>query len=417
MRSLEHLHEQRPVAVGLRGTVPLMLSLCVACSGGEQAATDQAIPTWTTEAEYQLGDATETGVFFETPLVRIDSERNRVFVVDAGSAQVSVWTPEGVLSAVRGRRGEGVGALGTVAGLFVEEDGTLSVVDGGGSRFAYFASDGEHAETRLGPGTSLEYQGMKVRLAPPRDGVYLGTAEVLPAREVGALVGPFAGQPPMLREPVLRVRRADNGQWLDAEPLLWLDISNRVMAANYPGGGVSFGGQRFGDYDQVRFEPGTAIVMRTKGGPGSVELTEVNGDGDTVWHRRLQLEPLELTRERVDQMLDEMVDIFAPFRTDRVTRQQLRDIYDEALYQPEYLPAAEGRPIPTSSGEIWFRTHEIVDNLRVHYAVRRGDMDEPPRRVLLPEWLRVNDATETHVWGIRRDAEDVPHVVGRRLRP
>ena len=51
----------------------------------------------------------------------------------------------------------------------------------------------------------------------------------------------------------------------------------------------------------------------------------------------------------------------------------------------------------------------------MHYAVRRGDMDEPPRRVLLPEWLRVHDATATHVWGIRRDPMDMQHVVGRRL--
>lgn len=44
-----------------------------------------------------------------------------------------------------------------------------------------------------------------------------------------------------------------------------------------------------------------------------------------------------------------------------------------------------------------------------------GDMGAPPRRVLLPESFRITDATATHVWGIWRDALDVPHVVGRRL--
>ena len=146
----------------------------------------------------------------------------------------------------------------------------------------------------------------------------------------------------------------------------------------------------------------------------------MNGAGDTVWHRHLQLEPRELSRERVDEWLDEMVGIAAPYRTEtgQMTRQQLRDVYDEALYQPRYLPAAEGRPIPTSSGEVWFRTYEVEDTLRVHYAVRRGDMDEPPRRVLLPEWLRLSDATGTHVWGVRRDeVMDLSQVVGRRLVP
>ncbi|MYC90155.1 MAG: hypothetical protein F4X15_01670 [Gemmatimonadetes bacterium] len=411
----EHLHERLPVTRPPHTALALILTLSVACSGGGDVPTaDQGISTWTTEAAYQLAEAAEAGVFFETPVVRADPERDRVVVVDAGSAQVSVWTPEGVLRAVEGRVGVGLGAFPTVAGLFIEEDGTLSAVDGGGSRFAYFAANGEHLGTQLGPGTSLEYEGLSVRLAPPRDGVYLGTAKVTPHLEVGATYGPFAGQPPMLREPVLRVRRSDTGQWLEPEPLLWLDIRNRVFAAELPDGGTTFAGQRFGDYDQVRFEPGTAIVMRTSGGPGSVELIEVDGAGDTVWHRRLRLEPRELTRQMVDEVVDGTVEIWASFRTG-ATREQLRDIYDEALYQPEHLPAAQGRPIPTSSGEVWFRTHEVVDTLRVHYAVRRGDMDEPPRRVLLPEWLRVHDATATHVWGIRRDPMDMQHVVGRRL--
>lgn len=37
------------------------------------------------------------------------------------------------------------------------------------------------------------------------------------------------------------------------------------------------------------------------------------------------------------------------------------------------------------------------------------------RRVLLPEWLEIEDATDTHVWGVRRDDLDLPRVTGRRL--
>lgn len=398
----------------LRGALLPMLAACAACGGAERTTSDQEISVWTTEAEYQLGDPYETGVWFETPLVRVDPERNRVVVADASTAQVSVWTPEGALSSLRGRTGEGLGAFGTAGGLFVEEDGTLAVMDGSGSRFAYFAADGEHTRTQLGPGTSLEYEGLSVRLAPPRDGVHLGIARVPPAAEAG--VGPFAGSP-VHREPLLRVMRAETGEWLAPEPLLWLDIRNRFMVAEFPDGRRTMAGQWFADHDQVRFEPGAAIVMRTKGAPGSVELIEVNAAGDTVWHRRLQLEPRELTREMVDEVLDERMGIFGSMRSEAMTRQQIRDIYDEALYQPEYLPAAEGRPIPTSSGEVWFRTREVVDELRVHYAVRRGDMDEPPRRVLLPEWLRLGDASGTHVWGVRRDEMDAAQVVGRRLVP
>ena len=390
----------RPPATTLavRAALAVAATLGLACSGGD------AIETWTTEAAHELGGDPNGVVFFETPVVRADPERDRVVVMDAGSSQVSVWTAQGVLTAVEGRSGEGLGAFPFVGGLFIDEDGTLSAVDGGGSRFAYFAANGEHLETHLGPGTSLEYEGMPVRLAPPLDGIYLGRAEA---------PGPI--HPPALREPVLRVQRSETGQWLDPEPLLWLDISNRLLVADYPDGGKSFTGQRFGDFDQVRFEPGAAIVMRTKGGPGSVELIEIDGAGDTVWHRRLQLEPIELDRSVVDEVLDGLAESFAPFQTQRATREQLREIYDNALYQPEHLPAAEGPPIPTSSGEVWFRTHETVDALRVHYAVRRGDIEQPPRRVLLPEWLWVHDATATHVWGVRRDPTDGQRVFGLRL--
>ena len=35
----------------------------------------------------------------------------------------------------------------------------------------------------------------------------------------------------------------------------------------------------------------------------------------------------------------------------------------------------------------------------------------------MPEWLEIEDATDTHVWGVRRDEMDLPRVTGRRLVP
>ena len=96
--------------------------------------------------------------------------------------------------------------------------------------------------------------------------------------------------------------------------------------------------------------------MRTKGDPGTMELIEVDASGDTTWHRRVILSARRLTSE-------------------------------------------------------------VVDTLRVHYAVPRGDTTGLLRRVLVPESLWVTDATETHVWGYRWDSMDRPRVVGRRLVP
>ena len=71
----------------------------------------------------------------------------------------------------------------------------------------------------------------------------------------------------------------------------------------------------------------------------------------------------------------------------------------------------------TSSGHIWIQSHERRDSLSVWYSIERGDDESPPRRVLLPEWFQVFDATETHVWGVWKDELDINYVVGRRLVP
>ena len=394
------------VAVCPRSALPLILSLCVAC-GGDKSAT-QTQSTWITEAEYQFGDAPERDVFFSRPFVRADPARDRVFVVDQGASQVSVWS-QGSLRFILGGRGEGPGEFISPADLYFEADGTMSVVESSGSRFSYFTAEGERIRTLQGPGTSLSYQGFRVTLTPPKDDASVGVPSIPLHIEVGT-----NGVRSMHRQPLLRVGRSDSGQWHDPEPLLWLDLSNRALATQFPDGGTSYGAQPFGDADQFRLRPGAAVVMRQKGAPGAVELIEVNGAGDTVWHRRLQFEPRKLTPRMVEEVVEGIVDILAEPNSSRISRQGLRDAYNEAIYKPEYVPAAEGIVL-TASGEAWLRTTEVSDTLRTHSVVPRGDLDGGPRRVLLPESIRVSDATATHVWGVWWDSLDVPHIVGRRL--
>lgn len=71
----------------------------------------------------------------------------------------------------------------------------------------------------------------------------------------------------------------------------------------------------------------------------------------------------------------------------------------------------------TSSGHVWVASQERVDTLRVWYSVVRGDNETPPRRVLLPEWFRVLDGTDIHLWGVWKEELDINYVVGRRLEP
>ena len=93
-----------------------------------------------------------------------------------------------------------------------------------------------------------------------------------------------------------------------------------------------------------------------------------------------------------------------------------RETVKSAIYAPEVLPALKVFYL-TSSGHIWIQSHEEQDTLSVWYSLERGDSESPPRRVLLPEWFQVMDATDTHVWGVWKDELDISYVVGRRLVP
>ena len=398
------------VLPSMRVTTAKMLLLAVGCGNGE--TRESGLTNWITVPEYQFGDDDEGDVILQRPLVRADSPRNRILVLDPRSSQVSEWTPGGSLGFVVGRRGQGPGDFASPQDLFVEADGSFSVLEDGGSRFTYFSAGGDLVESIQGPGGRVGYQGFRVALAWPRNGVHLGVPRLPAGIELG-----HRGDTPVELQPLLRVRMSDDGEWLDPEPLLWLDMRNKYHFVRHGNGTTSYGSQPFGDADEVWFEPGAAVVVRTREAPGAVELIEVDETGDTVWHRDLRFEPARLTAQIVEDQVHEFLDATADqYETlFSISRQQLRNGYYEGLYRPEYLPAADGRPVLSASGDVWIRTHELTDTLRTHYVVRRGDANEEPRRVLLPEWLRISDATETHVWGIWYDSMDVPHIVGRRL--
>ncbi len=346
---------------GLYVALPALLM----CGCGSDAPEEQFGPpmsTWVTESQYEFGGAPEAGVIFQLPSVYADPGRDRILVLDTQSSQVSAWALDGSMSFAVGRRGEGPGEFNYPQELFVETDGSFSVLAGNGSRFTTFSSEGELVEAVQGPPSSISYQGFRVAVAWPRNNVYLGVPLVAPSIEKGtAASAPVVG--PMTQQPLLRVRRSLDGQWHDPASLLSLDYRSRINATQIRDGSWAYGAEPFADADQIRFDPGRAVVLRQNRSPGGVELTEVNGQGDTIWHRPLQFEPKLLTPEMIDEKLDVIADALAPGYSPEVSRRELRQRYAESLYKPQYLPTVE-RFFLTASGEVWIRTHEVSDTLR-----------------------------------------------------
>lgn len=379
------------------GVLPLITCLGLVC-GNDDLTGEPVQLTWSSEAEYQFDDAPERDVFFLRPYVRADPWRNRVLVLERANSQVSVWAPEGSLQFAVGRTGDGPGDLSSPEDLIVREDGSFSVLESGGSRFTTFEAGGEFLSSVRGVDAALSYQGFPVFLGWASDGTHFGIVRVPAGIEVGA------GDAPSLdRQPLLRVRRSSTGEWESPAPLLWLDLRNRTHAMRMPDGRIAYGSQPFGDPDQIVLEPGAALVVRTKGTPGAVELIEVTEHGDTAWHRRLRFEPHKLTPRLVEKRMQAILDMMTRGTSSGVKTpsRELRDIYRDGLYRPPYLPAVDGPPILTVSGEVWLKTHEEVsDSLIAYYVIRRSGVAEEPRRVLLPASLWITDATATHVWGV-----------------
>lgn len=396
-----------PILLGRRhhATPPVALLFCLACGGDAPAPGNTNDRTWLTEPEYRFASGRETGVLFSHVYLRADPYQDRVFVIDRIDRQVSAWTPDGSLIFVVGREGDGPGEFMLPTRLHFQDDGGFYVREGHGSRFTYYTADGVLTRTESGPRATASYRGSSVSVeATAGADAYFVVPLTGMASATDSLVE---------RYPVMRARRSDSGRWLPPEPVFWLNDRNRWHAVPVRTR-TAFFGQLFGDYDLSGFRPGVAVVARRTRGAGVVELTEINADGDTIWHRHLQFEPIRLTPERTRREAEKLQ--LETIAFPGMSGLEFRKAWEETLYRPGHLPGAINLAL-TASGEVWLSTFEELDTLRVFYALRRGDVARGPKRVLLPKWLSVQDVTDTHVWGIWEDDLGLPHVVGRRLVP
>ena len=383
----------------------MALVLVAACADRPSRLADQPDTPWVSEAQYQFGDAfAGDALFGMISSLRVSPGGRRVFVLEPYEARVSVWTPEGRRLFDVGGTGEGPGDFMLPYRVHLG-DSWFYVRDQ--SRFTYFSTGGTVLRTVPNPPTSVSYQGFPIRVnAHLADGSFLGR----PSLPASIRLGEW-GDDPITAVPLFRVSETSEG-WRH-ETVFWRNDANALLAVPQGNGLHGYTGQPFTDADMYWEDPGTGtiVVSRSAGehlGPGETELIEVNATGDTVWKRRMRFEQVGLTRTMVEAVIDDW--------NSRRDEPNPRDVVEGALYLPEYLPAVKIFFL-TSSRDIWIQSHERQDTLRVWYSLRRGDNESPPRRVLLPEWLQVLDATDTHVWGVWKDELDIEYVVGRRLVP
>jgi len=388
------------------------LTLILSATCGDQSPDPAGIlqRDWRSESAYRFGDVMTGGALFGHIYVRVTADNQCVFVLEPFQSRVSIWTPDGRRLVDLGRSGEGPGDFSHPHRVDLDDSG-FYIRDQ--QRISYFSYDGSLLRTVPNLPASVSYQGFPIRTYVfLEDGSFLGVPGISTRVRFG-----HWGDDPIHTKPVLRVRRSDKG-WLQEE-LLRYDFRTATMAIPYRDG-YYHAGQPYADSDWYRLdrEAASVVLARSAGDDlqgGEADLIEVNATGDTVWRRRLELEAAKLSQAMLDATMDSLVDVV--MKEMEVGRGRARDLAEEALYAPEYLPSVRSFMLSASSGQVWLRSQERVDTLSVWYSIERGDTVMPPRRVLLPESIVLTDATETHVWGVWKDQLDVSHVVGRRLVP
>ena len=396
-----------------RGLVAAVVAL--ACET-TPAAINEPAETWTTEAAFEIGDLYEgDAVFSSVSHVQVSADGQRIFVLEGGIERLTVWTPAGSLLFELGARGDGPGDFMGARKIGLVDDG-FYVRDS--RRFTFFTHEGSVSKTVSYLPASVSFHGFTIE---PRlsldDGRFLGIP-VVPSHVMAG----WLGDDPIRELPVLRVS-PDNDRWA-VDTLLLLDIRNQNLDVGPGDASFTWGvhsHQPYHDADAWDFDPGAGsiVVLRKNLEPGRVRLMELSALGDTIWRQDLLRPVVPFSPEVLDEYVEWLVQqLFAQTQGSGLplSRTDIRKAVDEALYIPEFYPAAQVVRA-MASGNVWFKTFESADadSIQTWYALRRGEDASGLRRILLPLEFFPQAATDTHVWGVRRDTLGINYVAGRRL--
>ena len=381
---------------------------------------------WTTEAEFKIGGGPGTGTtLWRIRQVRVNPDASRVYVIERQGygdeidrgRRVTVWSPDGSLLAEIGPEGE-TRDFGAPLGIRLARSGFWVRYP---SRLARFSDDGSLLETIEHPHVEVSGGGVIAR-AVFEDRSLLAMIRVSsPYERLG-----WSGGEPDPDEHLLHMTPGGDGwNW---DTIADLDRRNdlfgvRARSRTSPVPSDFFSGQPFPDTDRFYIDPvsGAVGVVTRNGAAGEVGISEIDIRGDTIWRRRLNLPAVPIPAETLEDAVEDMMESItsSPGRDnalDRLPPDSLRSMVRNALHLPSHRPPVTAA-IATASGEVWLRSAESSDAATVWYALRRGDADGPPRRVVVPAWFRLSDAADTHVWGFRAYKDGVAPVLGRRLIP
>ena len=403
-----------------RDSVLLTLAVCAvaACADDATIITVAPIENWIAAPEYEFGDQMEGDALFgRIRDVRPTADGSTIYVLDAQSTEVTMWTPDGSLIGWVGGRGEGPGEFADPGPLILFGD-RFQVGDN--TRYTTFTLDGEVVRT----------DGFPPGVGPLQPGMDLATVRRVFTRfqvfamfedgSVGALGLPgwvLDGEMPEEDAPAIAVLRAsqDGGEW-GLDTLGLLGFQDVFASLQHPEYGEIRVNQPWIPADHYQMDPwnGSVVISRPlRTQPGVLELIEISTAGDTLWTRQVQLPPIAVTDDDIERAVDDHAPFFGEDADDARVPLLFRRTIRDAFTIPDHWPAAREIRLMSNS-EIWFQPAGH-DNPGMWYSVRKGEEEAAVRSVVLPERFRPMDVNATHVWGVRRDEMEVNYVAGLRL--
>jgi hypothetical protein len=168
------------------------------------------------------------------------------------------------------------------------------------------------------------------------------------------------------------------------------------------------------DGDLVSEIDGDSLIVRrtaaTASGDAIFTVTRVRPEGDTVFHRRLRYTPAAVTPAHRDSLIDARLAIYQN-RPQPVDLAAIRRTLESEVEWPAFHPPVSSVRVGRD-GAVWLRREAAGTDQR--WTVL--DADGTPRgHLVLPSTLSVHQSDGERIWGVERDAFEVPWLVRYRV--
>jgi hypothetical protein len=400
-------------AVADRGSVvawglALVLSACGgAATASEDASVDELGELVLVE-DLRIGSLDDPRLGFSQIRAIEVGDDGSMYVLEGQDREVRIYAPDGTLVRRFGGRGSGPGEFQNPFGLTLAGD-TVAVAEvGGNGRLTLFDRDGNLGRTIQVPAVDVptEVETVRLRIQPFRmrsDGRFEGTVVTM---SMASAAG--ADRPDSIMAPRILFDR--EGRPVDT--LGWYAMSmGRTARVGTTSVSVS---PMLPDADLSSEAEGDSIVVHrpaaTAAGHAVFTVTRVREGGDTIYHRALRYAPIAVTPAYRDSVIESRLDTYRN-RPQPPDIGAIRRILETELEWPAFHPPV--RSVRRGKdGEVWLLREAMGEGTR--WTVLAAD-GTPRGHLTLPPTMSAYQSDGTHVWGVERDAFEVPWLVRYRM--